>query len=270
MKLYVEHNTIFQYDAPVYETATELRLQPVDGSGDRQRCERFTVQVDPPAPIFHYTDFYNNVVHHFNLLRSHNQLTIKANSVVVTGIPSPFTPADDILLRDLLLETRYVRCNDAVFAFAEPLKSERIDIFAERVAGKIFETFIYEPGVTGVHSTSTEVMELGRGVCQDFAHIMLAVLRCHGVPARYVSGYLYGGPGTEEHPRASHAWCEVYGGSEMGWLGFDPTNEQLLVDERYVKIGSGRDYGDVSLVRGTFKGHATEKLQVDVHVRAAE
>ena len=270
MKLYVEHNTTFSYSAPVYETTTEMRLQPVNSTADRQRCDRFSVSVEPPAPIFNYTDYYGNTVHYFNLLRSHQQLTIKATSVVETGVATAFTPADDILLRDLLLETKYIRCNQAVFDFAAPLRSERVDIFAERVGRKIYETFTYETGVTGVHSTSTEVMELGRGVCQDFAHIMLAVLRCHGVPARYVSGYLYGGPGSEEHPRASHAWCEVYGGSELGWLGFDPTHEALFVNDSYIKIGAGRDYGDVSLVRGTYKGNATETLKAVVQVRSVE
>lgn len=268
MKLFVEHNTTFEYTAPVYETTTEMRLQPTESGEDHQRCERFTVQVDPPAPIFNYTDFYGNTVHHFNLLRSHQQLTITATSIVHTGVPTLSSPTDEILLQDFLLETRYVRCNQAVYDFAEPKRSEEPTDFAERVSRKVFESFIYETGVTGVHSTSTEVMELGRGVCQDFAHIMIAVCRCHGVPARYVSGYLYGGPGTEEHPRASHAWCEVYGGPDMGWCGFDPTHDELRVNENYIKIGSGRDYGDVSLVRGTFKGNAVETLTAKVHVRA--
>jgi transglutaminase-like putative cysteine protease len=97
---------------------------------------------------------------------------------------------------------------------------------------------------------------------------MIAVCRCLGVSARYVSGYLYGGPDSENFDRASHAWCEVFCPSENAWIAFDPTHDNLLVDERYIKIGAGRDYSDVTLVRGTYKGQAKESLKVIVRITA--
>jgi transglutaminase-like putative cysteine protease len=165
-----------------------------------------------------------------------------------------------------------VRFDPAVRNFAEQF-TEIADTYQQalEICRLINATFTYEPGVTDVHSTSAVVMALGRGVCQDFAHIMIAVCRHLGIPARYVSGYLYGGGSTPDGcDEASHAWCEIYCGNEKGWIGFDPTHSTLLVDERYIKIGSGRDYDDVPPVRGTYKGNATEKLSVAVHVTSLE
>ena len=294
MKLKVEHTTLFEYDAPVYETATEARLRPSQNTDWPQRCLDFTLEVSPTSRITHYTDFYGNTVHHFNLLHSLHKLEIKATTIVSTGPGRiPGGTGDDVLLQDFLLESRYVRFDAQVRKMAsrfagvghrpgaahdgvghrpgaahdggtDPCSN------AEAICGCINEEFTYEPGVTDVHSTTEEVMALRSGVCQDFAHAMIAVCRALSIPARYVSGYLYGGESTETHDRASHAWCEVYCGPRMGWIGFDPTHENLLVDERYIRIGTGRDYDDVTLVRGTFKGNAKEKLTASVRVVALD
>jgi transglutaminase-like putative cysteine protease len=269
MKLKVAHTTVFEYDAPVYETATELRLHP-----GIPKAREFSLSVTPqPTRIYDYADFYGNTVHHFNLLQSHRRLEIVANMVVetaFTNVPALVDPRHDILLLDFLAESRYVRFDPALCEFARSFQgvTDRMAL-AEAICREIHEQFVYETGVTGVHSTSSEVMNLRRGVCQDFAHVMLAACRWLGVPARYVSGYFYGGVDTEAQDRASHAWCEIYCGPEFGWWAYDPTHQQLFVDERYIKIGTGRDYADVTLVRGTFKGNATEKLGVTVRISAA-
>jgi transglutaminase-like putative cysteine protease len=272
MKLRVEHTTVFEYDGPAYETATEVRLKPYEQPDSFQRCLDFNLEVIPQARITHYTDFYGNIVHYFNLLHSLQRLEIKATSIVLTGPGrTPASRNDEAFLQDFLVESRYVRFDDAVSAMAE--RYARIDSpseAAKAISAAIFEEFTYEPGVTDVHSTSQEVMALRRGVCQDFAHVMIAICRRLGTPARYVSGYLYGGEHTEEHDRASHAWCEVYCGEKNGWIAFDPTHRTLLVDERYIRIGTGRDYADVTLVRGTFKGNAKEKLAATVRVQAVD
>jgi len=272
MILKVEHATLFEYDSPIYETATEVRLHPSNNHAAPQRCASFKLQVDPPATIFEYTDFYGNCVNHFNLLQSHKRVKIVATSVVETGIGNTSAADDeDIFLMDFSGESRYVHFDPAVrdftTCFATNTGSAQL---AESICRHINESFIYEPGVTDVHSTSAVVMALGRGVCQDFAHIMLATCRYLGVPARYVSGYLFGGSTPDGRDEASHAWCEVYCGKEKGWIGMDPTHSTLFVDDRYIKIGSGRDYGDVPPVRGTFKGNATEKLSVAVKVSSMD
>jgi transglutaminase-like putative cysteine protease len=270
MKLKVEHTTLFEYEAPVYETATEVRLQPVDNHGAAQRCLDFTLEVNPPTSIFQYTDFYGTSVHHFNVLPSHKSLEITATSVVETGEGrSPAAPNEELYLYDFKSESRYIRFAPAIQEYSRQFKEISDSyILAESICRNINDTFIYERGVTNVSSTSAEVMALRRGVCQDFAHVMIAICRYLGVPTRYVSGYLYGGAETENENRASHAWCEVYCGSERGWIGFDPTHRTLLVDERYIKIGSGRDYADVTPVRGTYKGSSREHLKVFVRIAA--
>lgn len=268
MILRIEHRTIFEYDAPIYETATEVRLQPHTGPNAGQRCNSFTLEVDPPAPIFEYTDFYGNRVHHFNLLRSHSRVSILGTSVVETGTGRKGGGEnEEILQMDCSAESRYVHLDAAVRDFVRDLPAEEDpEALAAVLCRKINESFTYEPGATDVHSTSSVVMALGRGVCQDFAHVMLAGCRTLGLAARYVSGYLFGGSTPEGHDEASHAWCEVWCGPEKGWVGMDPTHSTIMADERYIRIGSGRDYGDVPPVRGTWKGSATETLSVSVRV----
>lgn len=273
MILKVEHTTLFEYDSPIYETATEVRLHPAGNGITAQRCVNFNLQLSPDATAFEYTDFYGNKVHHFNILQSHKRVEIIATSVVETSPAAEGIPEEnEIFLMDFSGESRYVHFEPAVCSFAEPFRgiSDRFQQALD-ICRHINASFRYEPGVTDVHSTSAVVMALGRGVCQDFAHIMIAVCRSLGLPSRYVSGYLFGGGSTPEgRDEASHAWCEIYCGPEKGWTGFDPTHNTLLVDERYIKIGAGRDYADVPPVRGTYKGTATEKLSVAVRVSSLE
>ncbi len=272
MILKVEHSTLFEYDNPIYETATEVRLHPDNSPLAPQRCASFKLQVDPPATLFEYTDFYGNTVNHFNLLQSHKRVNITATSVVETGEGRSASGDDeDIFLMDFLCQSRYVHFDQAIRDFTAQFAAGTDNFtLAETICRHINDSFVYEPGITDVHSTSTVVMALGRGVCQDFAHILLAACRYLNVPARYVSGYLYGGSTPDGRDEASHAWCEVYCGREQGWIGMDPTHKTIFVDDRYIKIGSGRDYSDVPPVRGTFKGNAKEKLSVSVRVSAME
>lgn len=277
MKLKVEHVTLFKYDQPIYETATEVRLQPRNDLASPQKVLDFVLQVSPPTNIFHYTDFYGNNVHHFSLLQYHKQVEIKATSIVETSTAyTPAGPNEEIMLQDFLTQSRYVQIDPQIQQFARQFVDTQAELepqhnrqLAEQICRQINTTLIYKPGVTDVHSTSAEVMSLGRGVCQDFAHLMIAVCRYLGLPTRYVSGYLYGGVSSEDRAGASHAWCEVYCGADInGWVAFDATHRNLLTDERYIKIGIGRDYSDVPPVRGTYKGPAREEMSVTVIVTA--
>jgi transglutaminase-like putative cysteine protease len=133
----------------------------------------------------------------------------------------------------------------------------------------IRETFTYEQEVTTVTSTVGDLLELGRGVCQDFAHLMIAVCRAMNVPARYVSGYILGDPSRPSRgSAASHAWCEAFVPG-YGWRGFDPTNNLLAADE-HVKVGIGRGYPDVPPTRGTYRGAAEKRIEVEVTTRTVE
>lgn len=277
MRLKVEHTTLFEYDSAIYETAEEVRLQPRNDGEGTQRCLEFTLQLTPPGNIFHYTDYYGNKVHHFNILPSHKKIEIRATSLVETRNGySPQEINQEMMLYDLLHQSEYVQFGPELEQFARQFAanngfegSNREQ--AENICRTINQSFIYESGVTHVHSTTNEVMSLGRGVCQDFAHVMLATCRYLNMPARYVSGYLYGGADSEGKTVASHAWCEVYCGAPFnGWVGFDPTHKTLVTDERYIKIGVGRDYADVPPLRGTFKGNATEKMTVKVFITNAD
>ena len=270
MRLKVEHTTTFQYDQPVYETSTEVRLRPAEEIIAPQRLVSFDIRTDPNAPLAQYVDYFGNWVYNFNLLQQHKGLRITSTAVVETGQGrTKATPDDEIRAQDFLHESRFVHFDSAVREFASAgvcgLSSSPLSV-AECLCREINETFTYEPGVTDVQSPSSDVIQLKRGVCQDFAHVLIAACRVRGISARYVSGYLYGGALTERDDRASHAWSEVYAGPDLGWIGLDPTHETMFVDERYVKLGVGRDYSDVPPVRGAYKGMAIEAMQVVVRV----
>jgi transglutaminase-like putative cysteine protease len=269
MQLKVEHTTTFSYTTPVYETATEIRLRPTDSALAQQRVLDFSLNIEPAAPIFGYVDYFGNRVSHFSMVDQHKSLRITSTSIVSTGCSrADSAPIDDIRALDLLHPSTFVEFDDALrdFSTSDGIGAGRSpEEIAEALCRKINETFAYVPGVTDVHSTSSHVLATRRGVCQDFAHVLIAACRMRGIPARYVSGYLYGGPQTELSDRASHAWCEIYTGPETGWLALDPTHD-ILVDERYVKIGVGRDYADVPPVRGTYKGDGKETMSVVVRV----
>ncbi|MEI7557192.1 transglutaminase family protein [Candidatus Chlorohelix sp.] len=271
MKLKVEHTTLFEYDAPIYETLTEVRLQPGENHNIPQQVLSFELKVDPTANFFQYTDFYGNTVHYFNLLQSHKRVEIKATTIVDTTSEHCYPGEEnEIMLYEFLNESKYIHFDPQIQKFAAQFQELISDPYrlGETVCRTINDTFVYEPGVTDVHSTTAMVMTLRRGVCQDFAHIMIAACRYLGIPARYVSGYYYGGSNLEQFDMASHAWCEIYCGAEIGWAAFDPTHDTLFVDERYIRIGAGRDYSDVTLVRGTYKGNVKERLKVIVRVSA--
>lgn len=270
LKLKVEHTTAFKYDNPVYEIATQVRLQPTNSNGSPQICTDFTLSVEPATNIFHYVDYFGNTVHYFNLLARLEHLEITATSIVETGTGHLEARSNEAMtISEFLLPSNYVNFSRTLERFANNFAPTKPPFeLAEEVCRSIHVTLVYEKGVTNVHSTAGEVLELKRGVCQDFAHVMIAACRKLGVPARYISGYIYDGALTSGQEGASHAWCEVFGGADEGWLAFDPTRASTFVDERYIRIGHGRDYSDIPPVRGTYRGVAKEELNVGVRITA--
>lgn len=237
-----------------------------------------------------YLDQWGNWTHTFNILAEHRSLRIETRSIVHVEAPRAL-PADGISLEaldamredldeyfDYLAPTPYVPhpggLQDLV-SEAERSSGGSVAGFGQGLTALVHGRFRYEKGATHVQSTVMNALETGAGVCQDFAHVMLAALRVRGIPGRYVSGYLVpasasgGQPSAEDviGGQASHAWIEMLVPGS-GWFGLDPT-AGTAVGPRHVRIAYGRDYGDAAPVRGVYKGHAGQQLFVDVGVRPA-
>jgi transglutaminase-like putative cysteine protease len=278
MKLQVVHRTHYEYAQPVRECFNEARLQPTWADG--QVCRSFLLKVLPPTRLTHYRDFHLNIVHLFEVTEPHSSLTVEATSVVdttserVLAEDLPTTPlalmADCAGLDrcyDFLQASAYVEVSAAVWRLALDLTDGVTDAWraAQAVMRHVHHEFTYDPDATHVHTHMADALQHRRGVCQDFAHVMIGLCRALKIPARYASGYLYNGPA--EHLRgaqASHAWVEVYLPG-LGWRGLDPTNNRQP-DEHYVKIGVGRDYADVSPLRGTYRGMGGHRMTVGVQI----
>ena len=281
MKLHVLHRTHYAYRTPVRDSLNELRLQPVETGN--QKVEAFALKITPFTQPRHQLDFYHNHVHRFDILVPHNVLMVEASSVVYTEQPPD--PAQGLLVPlasmgvcleqngcyDFLQPSTYVSVDPDVASIASTVITGCEDTWSAVIAIKRFihDEFRYQPAVTNVHTKMSEALRLRQGVCQDFAHVMIGLCRSLKIPARYVSGYLYNGPADQlKGAQASHAWVEVYV-PEHGWCGLDPTNSRLA-DGHYVKVAVGRDYADVSPLKGTYRGTAKRQLSVDVLVTRLE
>ena len=282
MKLHVLHRTRFQYGATVRESFNEARLQPVTTGA--QVCHNFLLKILPTTRLSHYYDFYLNYVHLFDITQPHTELVVEANSTVTTGDTPPLAAtATPTLLSDIGACARIDRCYDFLQS------STYVDVSAElwrlaldategqadawqaslAIMRHVHRHFRYQPSATHVHTHMRDVLQARAGVCQDFAHVMLGLCRALKIPARYVSGYLYNGPADQlKGAQASHAWVEVYM-PQHGWCGLDPTNNRLT-DGHYVKVAAGRDYADVSPLKGTYRGTAKRQLTVEVLVTRVE
>jgi transglutaminase-like putative cysteine protease len=275
----IDHETAYSYSQRVRESYTVCHLQPM--SDITQYCTGFDLRIEPHAQIFFYRDRFGNEAQHFSYLPNHDALKISARSSVVTARPSiPEPPGsvhrealamDSLLpeLYDYLHESAYTTFGPALREFAAWLGEPGDDLahYFIRAGEAIHELFRYDRDATGVHTMVDEAVELRSGVCQDFAHLLVALARLYGIPARYVSGYIHTRSGDDVlGAEASHAWCEAYL-PPYGWVGYDPTNARLINDE-FVKIAVGRDYRDVSPVRGVYKGASQGLLSVNVAVEA--
>jgi transglutaminase-like putative cysteine protease len=274
MVIEVIHETHFNYDAPVVESTMEMRLGPL--SDAYQRVLGFALSVEPHARILSFVDGFANSVHFCSVLPIHSHLTLRAVSTIETRAMDPFqqagqaaTPLDSVDAWPYLQFHGPVDCVGAVDELADRFRvSDERDSMQCLVAlmSEIHDTFEYEPAVTTVKSTVSDVLLLKKGVCQDFAHVMIAACRAMRMPARYASGYIFNDPGSKARGvGASHAWCEVFV-PDLGWRGFDPTNK-LVASEGHVKVAVGRDYTDVPPTRGIHRGLAEEHIDVQVSTK---
>jgi len=266
MWLRVEHTTTFTYDAPIVEAYTELRMRPLDTGG--QRCSSFRLTTVPAGVrVREYRDQLGNAISHFDVLEPHERLVVTARSDVFTPAELTGPPAVSALeLHDYLRPTSYIALDGEARRLAtESARSGTIEERARALMAAVRGALSYERGATTVQTAVDEVLALGRGVCQDFAHVLIAACRCSGIPARYVSGYFHD-PALAGEEAASHAWVDVFD-ERRGWISLDPTHDREQ-DERYVRVAVGRDYADVPPTRGVFKGAAQESLGVQVEVQS--
>ena len=266
MRLKITHSTTFTYDEAVSEAYMEMRLTPLNAGG--QRCESFRLVTDPPGEVRGYSDRFGNRVRHFDTLAPHATLVVAARSEVVTpqGYADPQRELSMLDAYDYLQPTEYTPLGDDVCSFArtcqECVPSGDAAGTAMTVMRAVNRVLAYVPGSTNVRTTAAEALARGRGVCQDFAHLMIAACRAVGLPARYVSGYVFSPRrGTAA---ASHAWLDVFIAGQ-GWISLDPTHDCAQTDH-YVRLAVGRDYADVPPTRGVYKGAGEEAMNVDVMV----
>lgn len=280
----IRHVTRYQYSAPISESNVELRMQP--STEGNQRCLRFALEVNPRATPSNYPDHNGNIVHFFDIPGVHNRLTIIAESLVEMDEPAPLPDAlpmsawrelDDLEATGEFWEMRnpsqFVQPTDALRALGEELgvsRSEDPLTLLRRLNHQLFTWLAYASAQTRVDSPIDVALAARAGVCQDFAHIFLALARDSGIPCRYVSGYLY--PRTDLEQRSAfastHAWVEAWL-PDCGWVGFDPTND-VLCGIRHIRIATGTDYADVPPARGVFKGRASNEMSVAVRVTPSE
>jgi transglutaminase-like putative cysteine protease len=257
----------------------EVRMQP--RTDFRQRCLSFSLTVEPRANTMVYRDFYGNTVHNFDIPERHQSIEITAQAIVDV-LPTPELDAaviegwEELDRRvaqtdywEMMVPSHFATPTLLLEKLAEELDLRRrenpLDLLRELNA-RLYEKFDYAPNTTEVDSPIDDALQSRRGVCQDFAHIMTTLVRQLKIPCRYVSGYLYHEDKSMDRSPAgaTHAWVEAYLG-ELGWVGFDPTNN-LEGCDRHVRVALGRDYSDVPPTRGVYKGEAESELSVLVTV----
>jgi transglutaminase-like putative cysteine protease len=269
-RLRVAHETRFDYDGAARASYNELRLTP--RTEQRQTALETRVVTIPAAQQYSYVDYWGTHVVAFNVDRRHEMLSITGNALVDTlEAESPEDCSWDELADaslttfDHLGHRFYTRPTPELAAVAESLRAGRPLQTVRNIFGWTHDALRYDRGVTGVHTTAAQAFVDAAGVCQDFAHLSLALTRSAGVPSRYVSGYFHPEPDAsigEEFAGESHAWVEVWTGN---WWAYDPTND-VEVGERHIAVGRGRDYADVPPVKGIYAGNADNAMRVTVRI----
>jgi len=263
MRLAVQHETLYAYSAPFFHTIQQLRLTP------RIEPDQTTLdwQIQAPAPLDHSVDGFGNQMHTFTLAKQASQIRVVAGGIVETK------PLMDGRLREpsghvvapmaFIVPTWYTEANAALAALGRAhlgLEQGRGQWLA--LAHGVGEAIQYTPKATQVSTTAADAIALGKGVCQDQAHVYIAACHALGVPCRYVSGYFY--PGAKSD-LASHAWVDVWDAHENAWFSVDVTHA-CWASERYIRLAIGRDYETAAPVRGVRTGGGDERLKVNVRV----
>ncbi|HEV7382859.1 MAG TPA: transglutaminase family protein [Dyadobacter sp.] len=288
MKYKLVHKTEYSYEEPVNNYHSLLCLTP--RILPRQLCRDFSIKITPePLNIIERTDFYGNTIHYFSLHSPHKKLTVLATSVVeslteTTGSPLEHSviTCEEATLRiqedrplrvsilEYMLASPLIKWDEPILDFARDCFKPDQSLYScvQALCSKIFHEFDFMPDFSTVHTPIREVLAAKKGVCQDFSHLAIACIRGFGFPARYVSGYLETlpppGKAKLQGSDASHAWISVFI-PDYGWCDFDPTNN-IVPSERHIVTAWGRDYSDVTPLKGIIFSYGKHELKVEVDV----
>lgn len=276
-KFTVHHITTYSYESLVYDSANQIMLFPIKDAQQDVAEQQLKITGDPSVDI--YVDYYGNEVGTFTNPGSHKELKIESIIEVYVkkrALPEPsifhqnqwdsLRRSSQVLPYINFLKQERFKAQDEILDAINPAQKELKSPFevANYLCSYIFNNFKYIQGITTVETTVDEIWELKSGVCQDFAHMLLVMLRYMGIPARYVSGYICPNKNGMRGEGATHAWVEAYL-PDYGWLGLDPTNN-CMVEDTHVRLAVGRNFIDCSPVKGTYKGTSKHRLEVKVIV----
>jgi len=265
----------------VIDSANQILLYPIHD--DRQEVKRHDLDISQNPSVEVFNDYYGNQVGMFTIIQSHNELRILSEIDVRTSaveMPTDEVPSQQQweTLEQMREQFPFMDFLDLeIFNASEEIIGEANRILKEAttpltvakgLSSFIYDTFEYKQGITSVETSIDEVWELKAGVCQDFAHMLLLMLRMTGIPARYVSGYICPKNHDLRGEGATHAWVDAYI-PYYGWLGLDPTNN-CIVSDRHVRLAVGRYFSDCTPVKGTYKGSAEHTLEVSVSIQNGE
>jgi transglutaminase-like putative cysteine protease len=281
MRYTVRHVTRFTYESAITASVMEVRMQP--RSDALQRCIHFSLTTIPASRVMMYQDPDGNAVHHFNIPARHARMTLTAEALVECDTPPAlpsqlgphaWTELDAVAgsgeAWDYLAPSTFARPTallEELVAGAGITRGSDPAVTLRTIMREMFARFEYSQRSTRVDSPIDDALRTRRGVCQDFAHIFTTVARSLGIPTRYVSGYLFHDPNRTDRSGdgATHAWVESLL-PVLGWVGLDPTNN-VLADDRHIRVAIGRDYADVPPTRGVYKGMTTINNELAVSVR---
>lgn len=270
------HITKYKYSWPIKESINEIRLFP--HNFDNQDVLQYQLTITNNPEIVYSKDIFGNRVGNFNTLEEHSEMILETRMIVRVHHSQKIPEVENTTTKDLVSEKeksitllRYsypdlIENQKEIDSILKEFDYENKSIIAlcQECSEYIYKNFVYTKGITNINTTIDELLNLKKGVCQDFAHLLLQMLRSAGVPCRYVSGYICPNKIGMRGEGATHAWVEVYSPLQ-GWLGIDPTNN-IWVMENHVKLSVGINFKDCTPVKGTFKGIAKQTLSVAVSI----
>lgn len=274
---HITHITRYTYSSPVIDCANQIMLYPIANAQLEIRKHELNITNNPAIETF--LDNFGNLVGMFSIIQPHTTLSIESVIEIVTKeieLPQDATTAEeqwtyltqlqnDLNFLDFLTNKKYTATNEVMQVIAEIRPANATPfILSQLLSTYIYQNFTYQKGITDAETKMDEAWKLKAGVCQDFAHILLVMIRMAGIPARYVSGYICPLQYETRGEGATHAWVEAFIPG-YGWLGLDPTNN-CIVNDRHVKLATGRSFNDCTPVKGTYKGSGTHKLEVYVKI----
>lgn len=272
----IVHITKYQYNWPIKESINEIRLFP--HNFENQDVLQYELHITNNPDVEISKDYYGNRVGNFNNLEAHSEMTIESRMSVRVNHSLKIPEIDLTTVADLeiekqksvlLLRLSYpetIQKQNKINAILKKIdcSDKPVIEIAQRCNQYIYENFTYTKGITNIETTVDEILTMKKGVCQDFAHVLLQLLRTVGIPSRYVSGYICPNESGLRGEGATHAWVEIYTPTQ-GWLGLDPTNNIWTMDN-HIRLSVGKNFYDCSPVKGTFKGLARQTLSVSVSV----